>query len=1583
MAMKAQNLAATLVSEAVEAASKGGVDFNRYDNNKDGVVDGIIVIHSGPGGEESASSQYVWSHMSYVSEPAGGVYVEPYIITPETRNSGYGRNGMVGLGIFAHEFGHLLGLPDLYDTSEDSEGIGEWGLMGSGNWVGMENSPAGFTAWSKEQMGWIKPTDITSEFKEFGLNAASENAEAYRINTANPNEYFLLENRQFVGIDKELNGHGLAIWHINTQKTSLYPGDNSVNADPSNKGVGLQEADGSYDLDNSYNRGDNSDLYPAGYYKLSLFDYSTKPSSDLNEKYDASKATGISIGNVQEKDNRVTFTYKKQNTSSGNDCNDAAIAIAGRNFTPKLDYYFTYTMPESGTLSLSVDDPALVVGGTVYRSCEEVDSGDGDYLYLDGGNRSEKTYKVGFVEKGTTYVFQWEYNLKGDVDGVESFYFDLNVETDGVAVKDSLALVAMYNQMGGKDWSNQENWLKKPVASWSGVSVSKGRVVSLTLPELQKSFPEEFYDLTALEALSLQSSDSLTGLLDERVGNFINLEDISINTQGLEINFISKLDGTLAKLKNLNIVAYKVNGSLPASISNMKLLENLSIQAQSFKSAIPANIGKIPNLVSLALVGNLSGAIPESLSEAKKLKFLDLSFNQLSGPIPASLSKLNKLEYLNVQSNQLTGNIPAEIFNLPYLTSFYADHNQLESIPENLFASASLEFVDISYNNISGSLPSSASGKNIMDMYAYLNNNKLTGAVPVAIEKISFAYLDVSNNQLEGTLPQISYTDGLDISDNNFTGLPDLNPSDDYSYQSLYCRRNKLSFDDIVPNLPLLLCGDCEYGEQAGTEQYSQFDPQDSVDLKVSEAIGNGDSYTIALDIDKDIKDNTYAWYRNGKLVETINKNELLIENFTAEQAGKYYCLISNARIKGFNLYYGGIALSIKDDKQDQQITLVAVSGKRYNDASFRLETTTNGATDIAYKVIEGPVQMAKDTVMIEGTGNVKIRAYHPGNATYNPAEAFVEFNIAKADQQIVYTQPESIIYGQDEFLLDISSSSSLPVLLTLQKGNITLDGKLITISGAGEVSIMASQEGNSNYDAADAVEITFNVAKASQQISMDTIGDQIFGAPTFPVNAVSSQKLPVTLEALTGNIKVDSNKITILGAGPAGFKAIQPGNEDIEAAEEVVVNFNVAKGKQTLYFQQISDQVVGTPPFELQAYSNKELPVSYEIVDGKEYISLVNNQVTVLKPGSVYIEAYQEGTENYEAAEPMVRGFTVIDTTKQPQTLIIQTEIPDTVTLNGQQSYEFEVGASSELLPDVQIEGPANYDGKTLTFQGEGSVKVIVSQQGNDDFNAAPTVVKEYLALGEHNAAKAQQKLSYQAIGNKVYGAAPFVIEATASSALPLSYTVQGPAEVDGNQVTITGVGTVTIGFFQAGNDTFHPTDTTVVSFEVAQAPQAIDFEVEPINDTVFYLSAKSSAQLPVAYSVANGVGYISSDTLYVNENGKVTITASQPGNINYLAAPSVDRTVEVKIVTGLADDIISLISIYPNPSSSVFYLEAEGMAMDTHVYVYSTDGRKISKKAWKGKLTDIDLSNQPEGVYFVRFYHEDQWFNLRLVHN
>lgn len=282
-----------MITDAIAALEADGFDFSVFDNDEDGWIDSFSVIHQGPGEEAGGGADCIWSHAWSISPVlVDGVWIDEYHTEPETY-----RGDLTTIGVICHEFGHALGIPDLYDTDISSEGIGEWGVMASGSWNDSGRRPAHFCSWSKVQLGWVIPTLFGTSQTDIDIARLSINAQAYKITSGMANnEYLLVENRQNSGedFDDSLPGSGLLVYHIDENRSN--------NRDENYYMVGLLQADGLRDLENNTNRGDAGDPYPG----LTNNPYlGTGSNPNTNSYYNGN--TSIAIGNISDSNDSINF----------------------------------------------------------------------------------------------------------------------------------------------------------------------------------------------------------------------------------------------------------------------------------------------------------------------------------------------------------------------------------------------------------------------------------------------------------------------------------------------------------------------------------------------------------------------------------------------------------------------------------------------------------------------------------------------------------------------------------------------------------------------------------------------------------------------------------------------------------------------------------------------------------------------------------------------------------------------------------------------------------------------------------------------------------------------------------------------------------------------------------------------------------------------------------------------------------------------------------------------------------------------------------------------------------------------------
>ena len=397
--------------------------------------DAVVAIHSGPGGESTGDDNDIWSaHWPSITittddeDENGDDYIVRRITqVPEYQESGGERNP---LGVWCHEFGHELGLPDFYDTDGSSEGAGNWAVMAAGSWGNNGETPVYFSAFSRYWLGWEEPVLIEDDVANFVIEPVSEGGKIYKLpipgNWSESKQYFLLENRQQTRYDTYIPGEGLLIWHIDEEIMDSKWSSNTVNNDEEHKGMDLEEADGDDDLDSGANRGDDGDPYTSG-----SFDKDTYPNSLA---YNGSES-GWKIENIEvDGDNIIVDISFLSKPHAIADADEAVIAEG-----ETLQFYGNESWDEDGSIVNYTWD----FGDGKYNYTENpihIFTENGEYnvtLTVRDNNGLEDTYVLNiFVNKApvanvtisstsimlgesVTFDATDSYDLDGDID----FYY--------------------------------------------------------------------------------------------------------------------------------------------------------------------------------------------------------------------------------------------------------------------------------------------------------------------------------------------------------------------------------------------------------------------------------------------------------------------------------------------------------------------------------------------------------------------------------------------------------------------------------------------------------------------------------------------------------------------------------------------------------------------------------------------------------------------------------------------------------------------------------------------------------------------------------------------------------------------------------------------------------------------------------------------------------------------------------------------------------------------------------------------------------------------------------------------------------
>ncbi len=304
--------------------------------------------------------------------------------------------------------------------------------------------------------------------------------------------------------------------------------------------------------------------------------------------------------------------------------------------------------PEGGLAELGSEDGLDKYSGSYDYSMMAVEllvSERGDASYIE-------FYRS--LKEGTTWQAQFE---KAFGISVEDFYVKFaEHEAAGFPPLESAtpacpaespdrdALVAFYNATGGRNWTNNTNWLSNaPVCQWHGVFTdADGRVIILSLEGngLSGVIPPELASLSHLQELYL-GYNRLTGAIPPELGNLLNLT-------------------------RLDIILNRFGGTIPAELGSLSNLRYLETRGNELSGAIPPELSNLSNLLWLSLSYNrLTGAIPPELGSLTYLAHLDLRRNQLTGAIPPELGNLSGLGKLELAGNSFTGCIPRGLRDVP------------------------------------------------------------------------------------------------------------------------------------------------------------------------------------------------------------------------------------------------------------------------------------------------------------------------------------------------------------------------------------------------------------------------------------------------------------------------------------------------------------------------------------------------------------------------------------------------------------------------------------------------------------------------------------------------------------------------------------------------------------------------------------------------------------------------------------------------------------------------------------------------------------------------------------------------------
>lgn len=374
---------ADIISAVLDSADVD-INYKDYDRDGDGFVDLVYFIFAGNGANYNENDERLWwPHRSVIYNPhatswsdwmirkdgvafydyASSVELYGYTKAPSTVT-------IDGIGTICHEFSHVLGLPDFYDTDYEESG-GEsahpdiWSLMAGGSYENIGRTPVGYSLYERWSVGFLDDADIETISGEgnYTLAPLHSGLKGYRIDTPVRNEFFLFENRQKTGFkwDAYLPGSGMLVHRVDLTNNRVWD-NNTVNANPSHNYYEVVRARGPQKTQGYY-VGSASDVFP-GTGRVTELHSGTTPAS---LKSWSGQVTQWGLFDIQLVNGVVTFEVRDALTLKSLSLPPTAVVGTGvalqLDATPEPDYaQYTLTWTSSNPQVATVTDEGLVYG---------------------------------------------------------------------------------------------------------------------------------------------------------------------------------------------------------------------------------------------------------------------------------------------------------------------------------------------------------------------------------------------------------------------------------------------------------------------------------------------------------------------------------------------------------------------------------------------------------------------------------------------------------------------------------------------------------------------------------------------------------------------------------------------------------------------------------------------------------------------------------------------------------------------------------------------------------------------------------------------------------------------------------------------------------------------------------------------------------------------------------------------------------------------------------------------------------------------------------------------------------------------
>jgi hypothetical protein len=633
-----------------------------------------------------------------------------------------------------------------------------------------------------------------------------------------------------------------------------------------------------------------------------------------------------------------------------------------------------------------------------------------------------------------------------------------------------------------------------------------------------------------------------------------------------------------------------------------------------------------------------------------------------------------------------------------------------------------------------------------------------------------------------------------------------------------------------------------------------------------------------------------YQWYADGKPITGATASSYTISATTADENGEVFtAAITNA---AGTVMSGAATLTVNtpavivtqpqnetvDAGQTATFTAAATGTAPLHYQWYQGKTAISGATGASYTTPVTAVDNSGASYSVSVSNVVNTASSRNASLTVTPLTPALAF-----------APVSTKIYGSAAFAVGASSASAGAVSYSVVSGPATLAGNTVSVTGTGAVVLAATQAAAGNYAAATAtISFLVNPATPTLTFTQPPAATYTYGAAAFPVIASSASNGAIHY-TVTGPATIAGNMISLTGTGSVIVTATQDATADYQTST-TSTTFVVNPATSTLAFTQApaATYTYGATPFVVAASSISTGAIHYTVTGPA---TIAGNTISLTGTGSVTVIASQDATADYKAST-VSATFQVNPATPS----LTFTQAPAATYTYGAASFGVTASSASTGTIHYTVTGPATIAGNMITLTGIGAVTVTASQDATADYNAATVS-----SMFQVNAATPTLAFTSAPSGSISFSSSAFVVAAQSNSAGAITYTVvSGPATISGNQMQLTGAGTVEIeasvaaaGNYGAATATHTFSVTTISPGLQLTAPGA----PTTFTSTPFSVSTSSNSQGVITYSILSGPATISANgTVTLTGAGPVVIQASQAAAGGYAAA-----TTTVTVTTAL----------------------------------------------------------------------------------